>query len=112
MGYIHPLFYHVTLQCPPTEAPPPTTTSSGSSLIGSTIQRPVMKKQKSFCEQVSREEYERQAKDASNKAINELLTHLLNDDKMSEKERKKRMKQVSSEIFGDILYCALIFRRF
>jgi len=52
-----------------------------------------LRKQTSYCVQISKEEYEREAKEMSNKAIKDLLTQVMTDNNMGEKERNKRLKQ-------------------
>ena len=54
-----------------------------------------LKRQRSYCIQISKEEYEREAKEMSKKAVCDLLTSIQNDTTLHERERNKRLKQVS-----------------
>lgn len=47
-----------------------------------------------FCHQISGAEFEQQKLEASQKAIEELLEMLLTDKHISEKDRRKKLKQV------------------
>lgn len=48
-----------------------------------------------FCHQISGAEFEQQKVESSQKAMEELLEILLTDQNMSEKERRKKLKQVT-----------------
>lgn len=52
-----------------------------------------------YCEMVSKQQYEEQKVSVSTEALRNLLHGILMDEKLSEKERKKRIKQVCSHIF-------------
>lgn len=47
-----------------------------------------------FCHQISGAEFEQQKLEASQKAMEELLEMLLTDKHISEKDRRKKLKQV------------------
>lgn len=47
-----------------------------------------------YCEMVSKQQYEEQKVSTSTEALRNLLHDILIDEKLSEKERKKRVKQV------------------
>lgn len=47
-----------------------------------------------FCHQISGTEFEQQKQTSSQKAMEELLEMLLTDQNLSEKERRKKLKQV------------------
>lgn len=47
-----------------------------------------------YCEMVSKQQYEEQKVSTSTEALRSLLHGILIDEKLSEKERKKRIKQV------------------
>lgn len=51
-----------------------------------------------YCEMVSKQQYEEQKVSTSTEALRSLLHGILIDEKLSEKERKKRIKQVWSLI--------------
>lgn len=48
-----------------------------------------------FCHQISGAEFEQQKLESSQKAMEELLEMLLTDQNMSEKDRRKKLKQVT-----------------
>lgn len=48
-----------------------------------------------FCRQISGAEFEQQKQVSSQKAMEELLEILLTDQNMSEKDRRKKLKQVT-----------------
>lgn len=50
-----------------------------------------------FCRQISGAEFEQQKFESSQKAMEELLEILLTDQNMSEKERRKKLKQVKKK---------------
>lgn len=47
-----------------------------------------------YCELVSKQQYEDQKVSLSNEALRNLLHSIIMDEKLSDKERKKRIKQV------------------
>lgn len=47
-----------------------------------------------YCELVSKQQYEDQKLSLSNEALKNLLHSIIMDEKLSEKERKRRIKQV------------------
>ena len=57
-----------------------------------------LKKQRSYCIQISKTEYEKEAEEMSNRAVRELLASVMTDDRLTEKERIKRLKQVKKFI--------------
>ena len=59
-----------------------------------------LKKQRSYCIQISKAEYEKEAEEMSNKAVRDLLVSVMTDDRLTEKERSKRLKQVRSLFVG------------
>lgn len=50
-----------------------------------------------FCHQISGAEFEQQKLAASQKAMEELLEMLLTDQNLSERERRKKLKQVTKK---------------
>lgn len=50
-----------------------------------------------FCHQISGAEFEQQKLASSQKAMEELLEMLLTDQNLSEKERRKKLKQVEKK---------------
>lgn len=50
-----------------------------------------------FCHQISSAEFEQQKVTSSQKAMEELLEMLLTDQNISEKDRRKKLKQVKKE---------------
>lgn len=60
----------------------------------------------SFCKQITEKEFEAQRTDESNNALNQLLDHIINNNGISEKERKKHLK-----VFKE-LYPAIYRKRF
>ena len=64
-----------------------------------------LKKQRSYCIQISKAEYEKEAKEMSNKAVRDLLASVMTDDGLTEKERSKRLNQVRSLFVGN--FCKL-----
>lgn len=54
-----------------------------------------------FCHQISGTEFEQQKLESSQKAMEELLEILLTDQNMSEKDRRKKLKQVSTAACWD-----------
>lgn len=50
-----------------------------------------------FCHQISGAEFEQQKLASSQKAMEELLELLLSDQNLSEKERRKKLKQVTKK---------------
>lgn len=50
--------------------------------------------QRYYCKQITKQEYEKEAVDFSNKAIKDLLQSILDDPSLNGKERAKRLKQV------------------
>ena len=52
-----------------------------------------------YCAQVSVEEFERQRMTTSQQALNRLLEDIVNDKTMTDKDRKRRLKQVEHSTF-------------
>lgn len=50
-----------------------------------------------FCRQISGAEFEQQKLELSQKAMEELLEMLLTDQNLSEKDRRKKLKQVTKQ---------------
>lgn len=50
-----------------------------------------------FCKQISGAEFEQQKAESSQKAMEELLEILLTDKNLTEKDRRKKLKQVSEQ---------------
>lgn len=57
-----------------------------------------------YCEMVSKQQYDEQKVSASTEALRNLLHSILIDEKLSEKERKKRIKQVYLISFFIIIF--------
>lgn len=57
-----------------------------------------------YCEMVSKQQYEEQKVSSSTEALRNLLHNILIDEKLSEKERKKRIKQVCFLSFFIIIF--------
>lgn len=51
-----------------------------------------------YCQQLTPRRFERQRQNESENAIRQLLEHILNDQKMPLKEKRKRLKQVNSRL--------------
>lgn len=57
-----------------------------------------------YCEMVSKQQYEEQKVSSSTEALRNLLHSILIDEKLSEKERKKRIKQVCFLSFFIVIF--------
>lgn len=64
-----------------------------------------------YCEMVSKQQYEEQKVSSSTEALRNLLHSILIDEKLSEKERKKRIKQVCFLSFFIIIFLFLWIRK-
>lgn len=51
-----------------------------------------------FCSQLSKSQYEKQGQSASQRALTQLLDSILHDERMSSKDKKRRLKQVNPDI--------------
>lgn len=56
-----------------------------------------------YCVQVSPHRFEEQRKDESKREIYQLLEHIVNDQNMPLKEKRKRLKQVNNSAFPYLL---------
>lgn len=52
------------------------------------------RRQRYYCKQITKQEYEKEAVDFSNNAIKDLLQSILDDITLNDKDRAKRLKQV------------------
>lgn len=80
-----------------------------------------MSRQRYYCIQITKEQYEKEAKDLSKKAIRDLLNSILEDNELNEKEKHRRLKQIQKaypDIYAesacggdDISNCSTISQR-